>query len=242
MFFNKVNLRLFFKQTCQLCRLQPAQLNGLCEDCHADLPWRLFPCPVCGLSRTSPMADCPDCQRLQPAFDHTCVALDYRFPLTQLLPAIKYHQQLRTLGWLAPVLAAQIRDTEQALPHCLLPVPMHPWDQLRRGHNQAALLAEQLGRQLNIPVQYQALQKIRHTRKQHRLSARQRRHNLQGAFALNKPLPSHVALVDDVMTTGSTLNEIARLLKSQGVLRVDNWVIARTPESQDSTEETDEIE
>lgn len=230
MFFRKVNYRSFFNHSCMLCHLCAATSNGLCEDCHADLPWSLFSCSSCGLSKQSPVHSCPSCERNQHAFDQAIAPLQYRFPLTSIIPAIKHQKALHHLGWLSKLLAFQIKDSNSPLPQVLLAVPMHPFDQLRRGFNQADLVAEQLGKLLNIQVKYTALRKCKHTAHQHHLNATERQANLRGAFSINTPLPDHVALVDDVMTTGSTLSEIAGLLKHQGVKRVDVWVLARTPE------------
>lgn len=230
MLFSKVNYRLFFNQYCVLCRLHPAQINGVCEGCHQDLPWLLFPCPRCGQTRRTPNAPCHSCDQQHYAFDFALAAFEYRFPLNAILPLIKQRHSLHHLGWLSRLLAEKIKDNELTLPDSILPVPMHLLDELRRGYNQAAILSEQLGKHLSLPVQYDALIKSKRTPHQHNLKATQRRANLQGAFQLKRSLPSHIALVDDVMTTGSTLNELARLLKKQGVSRVDIWVLARTPE------------
>ena len=230
MLLSKVNYRLFFNQNCSLCKCYPACIDGLCEGCHADLPWTLFACSICGLSRCHPSQPCIACQKQHFAFDQTIAALEYRFPLISLLPSIKQRHSLHHLRWLAKLLATRIKDLDTTLPDALLPVPMHTVDQLRRGYNQAAVLADELGKNTAIKVMHTALCKVKRTHHQHDLNADQRRANLSGAFSLRGKLPKHVAIVDDVMTTGSTLHEIASLLKQHGVERVDAWVIARTPQ------------
>lgn len=230
MFLYKVNYRSLINQTCALCCLYPALVSGLCEDCHADLPWSLFCCPKCSQSKDSPLHSCPSCERNPNTFNHAIAPLQYRFPLTSIIPAIKNQRTLHHLGWLANLLALQVQASEQPFPQTILAVPMHPFDQLKRGFNQASLLANQLGKILNIRVEQTALRKRKRTAHQHHLNATERRANLRGAFQVITPLPDHVALVDDVMTTGSTLSEITDLLKRQGVKRVDVWVLARTPE------------
>ena len=226
----KTNDRLFFNRICSLCKCHQACVNGLCEDCHADLPWTLFACSRCGLSRCHPSQPCITCQKEHFAFDQTIAAFEYRFPLISLLPSIKQRHSLHHVRWLAKLLATKINDQDIMLPNTILPVPMHTLDQLRRGYNQAAVLADELGKNSSVHVTHSALCKTKRTHHQHDLNADQRRANLAGAFSVKGLLPKHVAIVDDVMTTGSTISEIASLLKQQGVERVDAWVIARTPE------------
>lgn len=230
MFFNKVNYRLFIKQPCALCQLQPAEVNGLCEDCHADLPWLLLGCPICGLPRPSPDQPCSLCQHKAFKFDRTEAPLEYRFPINSLLPGIKYQGRIQALGWLAELLSHHLLDRCDIWPDLLLPVPMHPIDEALRGFNQADLLAELLSKKLQLRYDSRQLRKTQRRAKQMTLSASARRKNLQGAFSIRGKLPQRVALIDDVMTTGATADEIAGLLKNQGASHVQVWVVARTPE------------
>ncbi|WP_417579597.1 ComF family protein [Nitrincola sp.] len=230
MFFDKVNYRLLFKQTCSLCQLQTAQINGLCEDCHADLPWLLLGCPVCGLPRSFPDQTCSHCQQAIPRFDRCEAPLEYRFPINSLLPGIKYHGRIQALGWLAELLSHHLQDRCETWPDLLLPVPMHPIDEALRGFNQAELLANLLSQKLQIRCDSGQLRKAHRRVKQMTLSASARRNNLKGAFSIRGELPQSVALIDDIMTTGATADEIAGLLKNQGVSHVQVWVLARTPE------------
>lgn len=230
MFFRKVNYRLLFNQHCSLCQLQPAQVNGLCEDCHADLPWLLLGCPICGLPRLSPNHPCIHCQLKPLKFDRTEAPLEYRFPINSLLPGIKYQGRIQTLGWLAELLAHHLLDRCHIWPDLLLPVPMHPIDEALRGFNQAELLAELLSKKLQIRCDSKQLRKTQRRVKQMTLNASARQKNLQGAFGVSGELPKNVALIDDVMTTGATADEIAGVLKNHGASHVQVWVLARTPE------------
>ncbi len=238
MFYRKVYKRLFFDQTCPLCHVHPASSLGICEGCHVDLPWNLFPCPRCGISRDHPDDHCRCCNHKTFTVDRTFAALEYRFPLNTLLPSIKQRYSLHHLGWLSQVFHARLEDQIDQWPDVLIPVPMHALDLIRRGYNQAAILAELLGKATSINVTHSAIIKTRCSQRQHNLNASQRRTNLIDAFCVtSRPIADHIALIDDVMTTGSTLNELARLLKKQGCKRVDAWVLARTPDP-DSDEDT----
>ena len=133
------------------------------------------------------------------------------------------------LDWTGALARAWISAWENgtpAKPEALLPVPAHPARLRERGYNQAALLARHWGRHLRVPVR-DVLRRTRNTPHQVGGSRDQRRANLQSAFSVQAKLPAHVALVDDVLTTGSTAEALAKLLKSWGVERVDLWILAR---------------
>lgn len=222
------NSCLFFNQTCFLCRRLPQRRAGLCHGCLEDLP-RISPaCRRCALPvEGGEQLICGRCLRKPPAFDSCSAAFAYRFPLNQLIPRIKYRRQPADLGWLADAMAVQL--DRQPVPDALLPVPLAPARLRRRGYNQAQLLADRLGRRLALPVDRHSLTKPRDTRHQMELVGAERRRNLQGAFRWSGPAYGRIALIDDVMTTGTTASEIATLLKKAGVGTVDVWVLARTP-------------
>ncbi|WP_409525047.1 ComF family protein [Nitrincola sp. MINF-07-Sa-05] len=230
MFIKQVYNRLFINQKCHLCTSPYSLPNGLCEACHADLPWLLNACQRCGLPLPlSNEQPCQHCNDYPSAIDRTLVPFHYQFPLNRLIPDIKYHKKVATLGWLSHVMAEYLESVCTDKPDLLVPVPMHRLSEINRGFNQSTLLAYQLSRHLQIPCDHRMLSKIRHTQRQMTLSAEQRRHNLEQAFAIHRDPPEHVALIDDVMTTGSTADQLAQLLKARGALKVDLWVIARTP-------------
>ncbi len=233
MFIHKINKWLNLNQTCSLCGSSDEVYQGICTACHADLPWLLGGCRRCALPlppTAPPGSLCSHCIQTPPAFDRTLAAFHYDFPLSQLLPRIKYQRQPAHLGWLARVFAAFLQQQyEKDWPQALCAVPMHPLSEFRRGFNQAQLLAEVLARQLQLPLT-PCLSKNRHTPHQMSLGLDERRRNLHQAFRVVRPPARHVALIDDVMTTGTTVNTLARQLKSAGAERVDIWVLARTPE------------
>ena len=207
---------------CPLCG-ENTPGGGFCAGCLADLPWIGPACRCCGLPLPDPAGErCGRCLGRPPAFDRTLAPLAWRPPVDRLIHALKFRERLH----LVDPLAGLWQPAEP--PEALIPVPLHPARLRERGFNQAALLARSAGRRLGIPV-LSPCRRRRMTPPQHRLDARARRRNLAGAFTC-RALPEnirHVALVDDVMTTGSTLDALARALRACNVQRVDAWVLAR---------------
>ncbi|WP_341502745.1 ComF family protein [Gallaecimonas sp. GXIMD4217] len=216
-------LRRWAKPTrsCVLCRL-PARLS-LCPDCLADLPRLHSPCPNCGLP--SPGGPCKRCRLAPPPFSALVAGALYQPPWDRLIHGFKYRRQ----WWLdralcLPLLAAL---GDRPLPDVLVPVPMHKWRLLWRGFNQAELLANHLGERLGIAVDNGLLVRRRHTRKQQGLNRKGRQRNLKGAFTVTKTPPKRVALIDDVVTTGTTVSLLSRQLLAAGCEDVQVWCLAR---------------
>jgi ComF family protein len=171
-----------------------------------------------------------------PPLDRTLAALDYAFPWDGLLQRFKFQQAIELRG----VLAARLRPLiDEDLPDLLLPVPITAQRLRERGYNQSHLLARYLARDLarpwRLPCPDNLLLKVRDGEHQARLPLAERADNVRGVFAveprrLTELKGRHVAIVDDVMTSGTTLYEIARVLRAAGATRVQAWVIARTPE------------
>jgi len=221
----KITQNLIFPQTCCLCFRETE--SPFCPACLAQLPRPDDPCPRCALAGTGGNV-CGHCQSHPPAFDRTVAALDYRPPVNNLIPAMKYRSRLPVLEGLARILADHIQDTTRSHPDLLIPVPLHVSRLVTRGFNQSAEIARILGHRLRIPVTRRAVIKPHRTGSQQGLATRQRRTNIRGAFASVDSLSGQrVALVDDVMTTGATLGELARTVRRAGARHIDCWVIAR---------------
>lgn len=211
---------------CLVCG-QRAPWPGLCAGCQADLPRVSARCQQCARPLPAP-ATCGACLRRPPPWTSARVAWSYAWPVDRLVQALKFQRRPQVAVALADGLA-RVRPAGPAWrPDALIPVPLHRWRLARRGYNQAHEIARVLGRLLDLRVCASALRRSRHTAAQSGLGARQRRRNLAGAFRVGRArVPAHVALVDDVMTTGTTLAECARTLRRAGVARVDVWVAAR---------------
>lgn len=199
----------------------------LCPPCAAALPFNAPACPRCALPLAVPADACGGCLRRPPPQHRTRAVFVYRAPLDRLLPRVKFHADLACARLLATLMARELAADDR--PQALVPVPLHRARLRQRGFDQALELARPLSRLLAVPLRIDGLRRVRATAAQTRLDAAGRRRNLRGAFAAASGLPAHVALVDDVMTTGSTVHAATRVLLQAGVARVDVWVCARVP-------------
>jgi ComF family protein len=171
-------------------------------------------------------AICGDCLRQPPPLDGVIATFTYGWPVDGLLRNFKFHQDLAAGRLLAGLMTTTC--STQPRPQALVPVALHRQRLRQRGYDQALELARPLADTLQLPC-LPVLQRQRATRPQSELDAAQRRGNLRGAFAVSTTVPAHVALVDDVMTTGATLHAAARALRRAGAQRVDAWICARVP-------------
>lgn len=218
--------------TCVLCGGRgQAPVLDLCQPCAADFPMNLNPCRICAAplsGAASPDLVCGQCLRKPPRFDRALVPFRYSYPLDELLRRFKYRGILAYGRVLGTVLAEHLALHCKPLPQLVIPVPLHPTRHRERGFNQASELARSVARRLSIRIDDRLCERLRATADQTQLDAKARRGNVRRAFALaRKPDARHVAILDDVLTTGSTANEIARVLKRSGVRQVDVWAVAR---------------
>ena len=211
-------------QPCLLCAA-PGRAGMLCETCTAALPWlQQSRCPVCALP-TLHSAVCGQCLQHPPHFSRTVAAFAYDFPLDKLVLALKYGEKLHLATLLADQLAQGIDDK----PDCIVAMPLHPQRLRERGFNQSLQLARRLSRQLQIPLLANDCQRVRNTPSQSTLPWKERNKNMRKAFSCTSNVAGkHVAIVDDVMTTGATLDELAATIIKAGATRVSAWVVART--------------
>jgi ComF family protein len=153
--------------------------------------------------------------------------LRYAPPVDYLLQQMKFHQKLELVPLMAELIAGSVSRREGELPQVLLPVPLHHTRLRERGYNQALELAREISGRLGIPVDWQTCRRQRNTLAQTSLQGKERRSNLKGAFESLGGLPSHVAIIDDVVTTGATVQEFAKTLRKAGVETVEVWACAR---------------
>lgn len=219
---------------CWLCRMPLAQTRwGICSRCsHALLQPRLL-CPQCGLPAGNLSLPCGRCLQKPPPWQRLIAVSDYAPPLSRLLHRFKFSHQPE----LAPALARLLllawlqtrRDVGLMHPDMILGVPLFQRRHWHRGFNQTDLLCRPLARWLGCPYAEQGIRRVRPTEIQHRLSATTRRQNLKNAFHLEfSPEGRHMVVVDDVVTTGSTVAEISRLLLDAGAATVQIWCLCRT--------------
>lgn len=223
--FFKHNLLCRLPQRCRLCG-GTARGIGLCASCHADLPWLpAAHCPSCALPSHDGQI-CGACLRHPPPWLRTRCALLYDFPVDGLVGALKYRGELSLAPILANCLAGSV---DRAAIDALLPLPLHPARLAARGFNQAMELARPLARRLRLPLLHAAARRIRDTPPQAELDRAARLKNLRGAFSVRQALITgrRIAIVDDVMTSGATMGELARTLQQAGAAEVECWVVAR---------------
>jgi ComF family protein len=224
---------LVFPPRCRLCGSTSGVADGLCGGCLADLPMLTFGCVRCARilpdGYTAPL--CGACLKEPPAFDATTAVLRYRAPVDYLIQRLKFSGELALAPLLARRLAKTIAARGDALPELLIPVPLHRTRLRERGFNQATEVARPLGRWLRIPVDHRLCHRKRHAPPQSLTPPAARRRNVRGVFSLaEQPHVSHVAIIDDVMTTGHTANELAGVLRRAGVRFIEVWVVARAGE------------
>ncbi|OAB60646.1 hypothetical protein AY599_09295 [Leptolyngbya valderiana BDU 20041] len=221
--------RWIYPPVCLICGLAGRRGLDCCRTCERDLARVEAGCRRCGLELVRSVELCGRCTTRLPAFDAAFPAFAYRGPVEGLIQRFKFGGDLAAGRVLAQLMARRIEAEAWPRPQLLVPVPLHVRRRWRRGFNQSEMLCRDLSRQLQVLPWAPALRRARSTRAQSDLPADRRRGNVRGAFAVHRLPPGarHIALVDDVMTTGSTLDECARVLKRTGVERVDVWVVAR---------------
>ncbi|NOZ11666.1 MAG: ComF family protein [Gammaproteobacteria bacterium] len=220
-----------FPSRCLACGT-PCDRADWCTPCRARLPWvEGNRCPQCA-ARHSAYGLCGQCQTQPPAFTACVPALAYRPPIDQYIRALKYRSQLLYARLCGELLVHAVQNhfdlAPAPQPECIIPVPLHSRRLCRRGFNQALEIARPVARRFGLPIDYHCLKRIRATQAQTHLSPRDRASNVKGAFLIHRQPPyKRVALIDDVMTTGHTANEIAHCLKRAGVEKIEVWVVAR---------------
>jgi len=215
-----------FGGTCVLCR-GVAGHGVLCTACDADLPRLSRPlCPRCAVPSAAG-AVCGRCLARAPRFDATIAALEYRFPADVLVHALKFRGELALAALLARLLEERIASDPPV--HFVVPVPLAAQRLRERGYNQALEIARHVAQAAGARLVPEICERTRETPAQIGLPWAERASNMRGAFRTQRSLDgATVAVLDDVMTTGATLDEIAGTLKDAGAARVVNWVVART--------------
>jgi ComF family protein len=210
---------------CLLCGKGNAH-SCLCNDCIINLPRLRHACPLCA-SPLNHNAMCGQCLHNPPEQDASISIFQYQAPIDRLITDLKYRDKLFLSRFFAQQMAKQVKD--RPLPQLLIPIPLHKKRLRYRGYNQSMELARYLSKQLSIPVDNNILIRIRDTAPQASLPFSERKKNIKRAFDVNNVnIPNHIALIDDVLTTGHTAAVAAKALRQAGVNTIELWTIART--------------
>lgn len=236
-----------FPSICCLCRQYSKTNRDLCENCWHSLPWIEDRCYGCGerLETGEYAVFCEACSHKTYAFDRLCALFSYEPPVTQLIADLKFNKRLVYGKVLGEVLANKVMDwyQDKPLPEALLPVPLYKERLQKRGFNQSLELLwplyskplYHLGKIKEIknikgsmPILLDECVRVRKTSPQAQMDKAERKKNLKDAFKIVKPIHfEHIAIVDDVVTTGSTVHAISEVLKESSVMQIDIWCICR---------------
>jgi len=224
-------INIVYPPRCILCGSSGFNDMDICARCYQNLPWIEAACSQCALPLPKGSGDllkCGQCQQKPPAFDHSISLFSYKNDAIKLIHQLKFNEKLANSRLLGGMLATAIHKNANEVPDCIVPVPLHPKRMRQRGFNQSIELARFVNKACRIQMNVRSVVRARDTRSQTALDKKQRRTNIRGAFHIAHAFDSqHVAILDDVVTTTSTVNELANLLKRAGVRRVDVWSIAR---------------
>ncbi len=222
---------------CAVCRGWGRR--GVCAACLDRFAAPVLRCRRCALPVAPDMPTCGTCLVDAPPFDAALACFDYRPPWDRLVTAFKFHGAVELAPFFAGMLEGALRRRGAPPPDVVVPVPLAAGRMRERGYNQAWLLARRVARRLTVAADADLLLRLRETAHQLDLPPASRAGNVRGAFAVEPRRRAEIAgrriaVVDDVLTTGSTAGEIARVLQQAGAAHVDVWVLARTPRRDDA--------
>ncbi len=222
-------LRFLYPAHCLLCGDAGVRGRDICRACFGELPWNRRPCPRCAAPLPPDAEDrlCGNCLKSLPAWDEAKSPLTYGYPVDRLIQRFKFDGDLPVGRLLAELLADYLAAGSER-PDCIVPMPLHPARLRERGFNQAVELALPVGKRLKRPVRLDLCARVRATDVQSKLDAAERKKNLRDAFAVKHPVDGkHIAILDDVVTTGTTVESLTRTLKDAGAREVSVWCVAR---------------
>lgn len=217
---------------CLWCGLNSDNTLALCKECQHHLAQPSFSCPYCALTINRPInTTCGSCVTSPNDFYKIIAPFTYANPISHFITRLKFHGHLALAELLGQLLAQAIEKQgikEQAMPDMIVPIPLHKTRYRERGYNQALEIAKPIARHFDLPLVTNLIRRVRLTSPQSELDAKTRQINIKNAFKVEKKLQSrYVVLVDDVVTTGNTVNEVSRCLLESGVERIDVWAMAR---------------
>lgn len=228
-------MRFACPSQCQVCRAW--SWRRICDDCRSEFAPRAARCACCALPLGQALPRCGQCLADPPPFDRTVAAVDYRFPWNGLIARLKFGQRPELALPMADLMGESAERGEllpDGRPGLLIPVPLATERLRSRGYNQAAELARSLGRRWSVPMLVDGLSRLSGPAAQTSSTREERLRNLHGTMIVERATAprlqgAHVMLIDDVMTTGATLRELARVVRAAGARRIEVCVFARTP-------------
>jgi ComF family protein len=214
-----------------LCAARVPAGADICSACDAELPHPGPSCACCAAPLAQPAGlalRCARCQQTPPVFDRTLALFSYAAPIDRLILRLKYHGDLSLARVLGGRLATALGMHATGLPEVIVPVPLHAARLRERGYNQALELARPIAKRLRVPIDYRSVTRVRATAPQIDMDYEARRKNVRRAFRVDGDFSGRrVAIVDDVMTSGHTVNAVAAALRKAGAAEVAVWVVAR---------------
>lgn len=231
--FIKKIINSYFPQHCLLCLTSVQTDHPLCTACEKTLPWLTYYCKHCGyyFNHEITPSVCGHCCKKSPLIDNFYGLWHYEYPTNYWIQDLKYHNRLITGKLCANYLLKKIPQWYQddTLPEYLIPMPLHPKRLRERGYNQAIEIARPITKKLKIPLALHECIRSQYTQPQTTVPAKLRMSNVNRAFSIRPNFQSqHVAIIDDVYTTGSTVHDLCRSLRQAGIVRIDVWCCART--------------
>ncbi len=227
-------INILLPNHCMLCQNNTHRSISLCVHCEKELPWNDKACRCCGkYIEKSSTTLCGKCLAQPPPYRHTVAAFRYQPPVSDWISAIKFYNKWYYTQMLGKLFAKRLLQTrsKEKWPELIIPVPLHHKRLRKRGFNQALEIAKPIAKAFNIPIDTQSIQRIKNTLPQSELSKASRQKNIKKAFHLGKPIiANHIAIFDDVITTGNTITELSQALKHHGVKTIEVWCCARAQE------------
>lgn len=217
---------------CILCHLPGTSATPLCLKCTAQLPFKTFSCQHCAfpLPITHAIRTCGECLNRRWQFERCFCLFHYEREIQKLLIGLKFFDQLINAAVLGHLLCENLVNwyANKTMPQAIIAVPLHPARTRQRGFNQAIEIAKIVARTTGIPLLTSHCKRIKNTEPQSELDKSSRQANLKNAFTVLKPIPhDYIAILDDIFTTGNTVDMLAKTLRTAGVKQIDVWCIAR---------------
>ena len=219
-------------QLCVMCKCNADLAMDLCTICYQELPWLQNSCYQCGeqLQLGKESIRCEQCIFAPPPFTRFCGLFGYQTPVVRWVRQLKFSFNLAYGNLLGQLLQQQVTSWYKGtdLPQAIIPMPLHTWRLRRRGFNQAHELLRPISKTTSITILDDVCMRKKYTKPQTTGGIRHRQRNLRGAFTVTKRIPyQHIAIVDDVFTTGSTMRAVSTVLAKAGVTEIDIWCICR---------------